>query len=569
MEGQFSSQDAGDAPTGLFSERLLRWIDRKRLWVLAGVVVLYAVSITARWRVAPDSALSMSLGRSLAEGEGFVYQGEPHKWVEPGLPWVVAASFRMFGEDNYLPLTLFVLACGVAALALAYQLFKLHLGRPGAVVLTTLLAVCETFYRYCYQIVTDMPFLVGLLAVMLAYDRLTLGLPEREEGPPPKPVGAWWDWLSLVAGTFIMCAFRPTIITFLGALLVATAWHLLRGPYRARHVIVAAVVLASVVAFRLSDPRRSTVTESAHREATLKQLLTEKRGFALHRMVTQFVPEMLSEYTPESVLGIELGTGLDEPFSVVLIALGVTLATRRVLWGAWVAATVAQMAFWLPRERYYLPIIPLLLLAMWYAALWLERRLKPPAGAIAFAGVVLLMFVPNLLQDGVFITEQRWRGITRADPRDPSIRPIVDMARVIADKVSDHDIVLAEQARELTYFSRRKVVAPPRSLRQPPTEKQEQLFDDEFRSAREQYVVLPEERKEHHVLELADRLGLAVGPVVATVKSPPVHHRKRPDLTLNRLVPKQAQAGDAAGPTPGSTSAGSPPPATRSAPAAE
>jgi hypothetical protein len=111
------------------------------------------------------------------------------------------------------------------------------------------------------------------------------------------------------------------------------------------------VVLASVFAFRVTDPRRKTVGESVHREATLKSLLTERRGFAMHRMFHQFIPEMLSEFTPEAVLGVELGTGLDETFSVVVIGLGVALFTRRPLWGAWVAATVAQMAFWMPRER--------------------------------------------------------------------------------------------------------------------------------------------------------------------------------------------------------------------------
>ena len=104
----------------------------------------------------------------------------------------------------------------------------------------------------------------------------------------------------------------------------------------------------------------------------------------------------------------------------MVIGLGVALFTRRPLWGAWVAATVAQMAFWMPRERYFLPILPLLLLALWYAALWLERRLRPPVGAAAFAGVMLLVFVPNLLQIGVFVREQRCAGSPRptcATPR--------------------------------------------------------------------------------------------------------------------------------------------------------
>lgn len=563
MEDTVRSSDTERGEETPLSARLLDWVDGRRMWVLGGLVLLYAVSFTGRWRVAPDSALAMSLGRSLSEGAGFVYHGRPHKWVEPGLPWVVAGSFRAFGSESYFPLTVFVLASGIAALVLAYQFFQLQVGRAGAVLLTALLAVTETFYRYCYQIVTDMPFLVGLLAVMLAYERLTQPRQEASAGGPSQPGGKWRHWAMLAVGILVMNAFRPTVITFVGALAVATAWHLLRGPYRLRHALIFAVVAMSMLAFRLTDPRRATVGESAHREATLKSLLTERRGFAFHRMLTRYVPEMLSEHTPEAVLGVELGMGLDQAFSVTLIALGVALATRRVLWGAWVAATMAQMAFWLPRERYYLPILPLLLLALWYAALWLERRLKPPYGKFAFAGVLLFLFVPNFLQDGVFIAEQRWRGITISDLRDPSIRPLVEMGGVIAQRVNDDDIVLGQSFRELTYFSRRKVVGAPRALRQPPTEKQEQLFDEELRGAVRLFAVMPE-AKAGHVQTLAQRLGMEIGPAVATVEQPPVKGRPRPPLTLNPILPRRART------TPPQVEnvSESPPPATQPAPQA-
>ena len=506
-------------------------------------MVLYAVSITGRWRVAPDTALYMSLGRSLAEGQGFTYHGVRHNWYEPGLPWVIGVSFRLFGEDNYLPLTLFVLACGALTLCLAYQLFKLHTGRPTAVLLTTLLAVTETFYRYCFQIVTDMPFLVGLLAVLLGYERL-LPLQRDGETEPHEPARrrpAWWAWGLLFFGTLVMCAFRPTIITFVGALLLATAWHLLRGPHRLRHLLIAAVVIGAVVTFRVSDPRRTSVAEAAHREATLKSLLTERLGWALNRTFTRFIPEMLSEHAPEAVLGVELGIGLDEAFSILVMGLGVALVTRRVLWGAWVAATLAQMAFWLPRERYFLPILPLLLLALWQAALWVERRLRAPWAALAFAGVLLLLFVPNLLQDGVFISEQRWRGIGKTDLRDPTARPLVEMGRLIAENVGDEDAVLAESSRQLTYFSRRRVVEPPQARRQPPTEKQERQLEEQILSHPRLFAVMPEEWKARHVQKLMEKLRLRLGPEVGRVERPPVKNRPAEEpLVLHRLLPEPA-----------------------------
>jgi hypothetical protein len=513
------------------SDRLLRFVDRRRWWLLGAVALLYALSFTGRWRVAPDTALYMELGRNVAEGHGFTYHGVHHNWYEPGLPYTVALSFRWFGEGNYLPLTLFMLACGAVSLALTYHLFRLHAGTQTAILMTLLLAITETFYRYCFQIVTDPPFLVGILSFLVGYEALN-----RREEEPRSRWGPWWGWLAIVFGTLLMVAFRPTIITFLGALGVATLYHLARGPNRAKHVLILMLTLACVFAFRKADPRRATPGEAAYREGMLKTLLTEKRGFALHRMFTVFIPEMAGEVTPEAVFGIELGTGADEISSVAVVALGLALVTRRVLWGAWVAATVAQMAFWLPRERYYLPILPLLLYAIWLAALWLEGHWRGTAGRVAFAGVLLLIMVPNILQDGNFVWEQHLRGISATDLRDPGGRALVEMGQLISKNVGENDVVLAEAARELTYFSRRKVVAPPKSLRQPPPAAMEQRVREEVLAAPSAFAVMPEEWKIPHIANLLNELGLELGPEVGRVKQEPWKRREKPPLVLHRLV---------------------------------
>jgi hypothetical protein len=532
------------------SNRLLRFVDRRRWWLFGAVALLYAASFTGRWRAAPDSALYMELGRNVAEGRGFTYHGVHHNWYEPGLPYTVALSFRWFGEGNYLPLTLFMLACGVVSLALTYHLFRLHAGHRTAILMTLLLAITETFYRYCFQIVTDPPFLVGILSFLVGYEAL-----HRRDEASRNRWGPWWGWLAIAVGTLLMVAFRPTIITFVGALGVATLYHLVRGPGRVKHVLILVLTLACVVAFRKADPRRSTPGEAAYREGMLKTLLTEKRGFALHRMFTVFIPEMAGEVTPEAVFGIELGTGADELASVAVVALGLALATRRVLWGAWVAATIAQMAFWLPRERYYLPILPLLLYAIWLAALWLEAHWRGTAGRVALAGVLLLITVPNLLQDVNFVWEQHLRGISATDLRDPGGRALVEMGHLIAKNVGENDVVLAEAARELTYFSRRKVIAPPKSLRQPPPAAMEQRVREEVLAAPNAFAVMPEEWKVPHIANLLSELGLELGPEVGRVEQAPWKNRRKPPLVLHRLVRR----------TP-ATAGATPPPAPRPAP---
>src|SRR4051794_24262285 len=53
--------------------RVLAWVDRNRRWMFAGIAVLYLAAFTGRWRINPDSAIYMSLGRNLAETGHYVY----------------------------------------------------------------------------------------------------------------------------------------------------------------------------------------------------------------------------------------------------------------------------------------------------------------------------------------------------------------------------------------------------------------------------------------------------------------------------------------------------------------
>src|SRR3954463_1600664 len=137
------------------AKRLLALVDRWRVVLFALLVVLYACSFTGRWRTNPDSAIYMSLGRNLAETGQYVYNGEHHTRYEPGLPLVIAASYRLFGEDRYAPILLFELACSFTALVLTYRLTQRHAGQPTAVLVTFGFAICETCLRYGFQIVTD------------------------------------------------------------------------------------------------------------------------------------------------------------------------------------------------------------------------------------------------------------------------------------------------------------------------------------------------------------------------------------------------------------------------------
>ena len=62
------------------------------------------------------------VGAQRRRGQGVRLPRGAAQLVRAGLPYVIGLSFRWFAADNYVPLTLFVLACGMLSLVLAYHL---------------------------------------------------------------------------------------------------------------------------------------------------------------------------------------------------------------------------------------------------------------------------------------------------------------------------------------------------------------------------------------------------------------------------------------------------------------
>jgi 4-amino-4-deoxy-L-arabinose transferase-like glycosyltransferase len=494
MEEAASAAAADPQP---LSARLLAWADRRRWWLFGFVALLYVAGFNGQWRVSPDSALYASLGRSLAEGNGYTYQGEHHRWVEPALPYLISFGFRLFGPDAFWPTMAVLLASAFAALALFYRLMTLHAGRPTAVVLTVLLGLNESFYRYPFHLFTDTPFLVGVLLFLLGYEFVYRDSDRRRIGP----------WLLMALGTLVMVSTRPAFWTFLAALFVAIAWHALRGParLRVRHVAIALLVVACVLAFRAVDPRRKKVGEASVIEGRMSELVLERTGFMVRRTITQMVPLMFEEVGPEAIYGSRLGAGVNTVVTLATFALGVGLVSRRPLWGLLVGATVAQMLVHLPRERYFLPILPLLLYALWLAALWLERHLKRPWARVAFAAVIALASVINFFVIIGDVVEQHRRPFLAHFERG-LYRQLSDAARRLPEVVSERDLVVADQDRVLSYFSRRKCLAPLTARRWPAGEAEWRQFRAQLEAADHVYVVLPG----RHTEELVTKMPLEV-----------------------------------------------------------
>src|SRR5687767_15127646 len=163
------------------AERLLAWVDRQRRVLFAVLLVSYLWGFNGQWRVEPDSALYLVIGRNLAEGDGLTYHGKPHNLAFPGLPALIAGTLKLFGTDNLVAAHAVMLLVALCALGLTYRLFLLHADRPTAVAVTLLLGFSRTFYRYAFELMSDMPFLLGVLAFLVGYESLV----HRRKGHDP------------------------------------------------------------------------------------------------------------------------------------------------------------------------------------------------------------------------------------------------------------------------------------------------------------------------------------------------------------------------------------------------
>jgi 4-amino-4-deoxy-L-arabinose transferase-like glycosyltransferase len=393
---------------------LPHWAERERwlLWPL--VAIAYAWGFNGQWRHTPDSALYLTVGRNLARGHGFVHTSPGLEvFGSPGLPWLAALCFRLFGEESHLAIHFVMLAIALATLAMAYRLFTLHLGRGVAVLLTGMLAVTALFYRYAFLILTDMPFLLGLLTALVGFEQL-----ERLR----RPVGAGADgrpvatgrattavaWAMIVGGVLWMAMFRTVVMVFLAGVLLAAVLAALRARRWSLALAPLGVTALGVVAVRMLDPT-TPVSGLLHDEVLLRRIVTDEPVAWVHRLLTQNLPELFAADAAEAMLGIAM-----HPIPAALVGLtglgmGVALFVRRPLWGCVVAAFVVQWLTFLVDPRYLLAIMPLLVMGWWFAAAGLYERLPRPWNGRLAMLLLAIWLTPNLIACARFVAEQHGR----------------------------------------------------------------------------------------------------------------------------------------------------------------
>jgi hypothetical protein len=386
------------------SEQVADFLFRYRRAFFLYLLAVYLVSYNAQWQMGPDSALYLTLGRNLALGRGYTYHGEPHGLVYPGLPCALAILYKIFGQRGYIPAADgLMLLCGLGSLALVYRLISLAFDRTTAVVVTLGVANTAEFFHYCYDILTDMPYLFGVMLFLAGNEAIFQRNPNR-------PKARWWDWLFFVSGLLIAISTRPTMLGLLGIWIAIVLYNaLIHRRNRALAGWTVGLTILAVVLFFFFDPRHAaSPSRSLSYESDLLKILLHGAGHQLTVVAPANARQLFFITAARAAFGMKLGSvWINAFFAALILGAGVALTRIRALWGLWVAVSILMMILIVPHERYVLQILPLLVLAWWRTILAIERCLPRKLANIAFVSLFILGTSPNGTMLGAISVHQR------------------------------------------------------------------------------------------------------------------------------------------------------------------
>jgi hypothetical protein len=210
----------------------------KKILLAALVLVSFCLIISSSWNATPDSALYLSLGESLARGEGYVFNGEQHTMVPPGFPTMLAFAARSCG-NTFLCYRTFMALVGLLAAGAGYLFLSRYCGPGIAFVVGGVFAVNHALLHNSTFVLADIPFalftavalnatlsaargrslaiwiiIAGLLVSLLPLIRIN-GL-----GVAPAVtiflICSWkdrtWSTRFLYAGVFLIVAYAPFVV---------------------------------------------------------------------------------------------------------------------------------------------------------------------------------------------------------------------------------------------------------------------------------------------------------------------------------------------------------------------
>ncbi|HEX8524372.1 MAG TPA: hypothetical protein VF669_19105 [Tepidisphaeraceae bacterium] len=438
------------------------WVVKYRWWIAGTLIVFYLLAFTGEWRIGRDSALYRGLGHTLASGHGFNFSEFGKRQIYPGMPLLLAGLEKLFGTSALAPI-LVMHALAIGCLVTTYKLVSLRYAQWLAIVVTALVGFNGWFMELTNEILTDVPFLFGLLLALYGWERLRIwGIGEKPAGEASDVIerASRHPWVSLtilLVGLALAALMRPTFWIVGVAWVMVCAWGLIVGPGKParRFYLICLGVLALVwVAVLVLDPRTkgfNPLGGGYEREA-------RHRLEQVRENVPREFPKMLGGELAYSFFGSKYGPVLTEVLTALVLASSLMLLRVNPLWTLLILLTVATTLVMTTVPRYYTMVLPLLLLGWMLLAAEVARRLPVQHTDLVLILAVALVFVPNVARLCKVIGEQRHLNREAKSNQGPKWKHILDMSNVIRRKLPPGTRVIGPGATIMSYASERQVL---------------------------------------------------------------------------------------------------------------
>ena len=438
-----ASSDATPEPvygwTPAWAPGVLRW----RWTLVVAWVGVQAICFNGQWRPGLDSALYRSIARGDAHADGPSY---------PGLPWALAGLNRLSGGEVVAPAIVGMLLVSAATLAATYLLIRRALPAWAATVVTAGVAFNHAFVQHGHEIMTDLPFLLGVA--------LTLwGVEAARDGPRGRGV------VVLGIGLVLAAVMRPTVWVLIGAL---AAWlvaptrrpagrdrRLARRAGAAAALLVLGAGVIAVVAVSGTDSHEGRLLARLAGGGALGGVPGELWRVLEHDLPDLFFAEKISYLSAAFTLALFGGVAL-------LAVRGDDPTRRRPLWALLVACLLLAVLATETESRYWLMVLPLLW-AGWLLGLmrgghdWFGSNAARSIYVGLGVGAVLAFNLGHLVKLAI---EQRSTPFLETY-KGGAYAPLPATAEAIRRHARADDLIVGPYPRLLSYLADRRVVGGP------------------------------------------------------------------------------------------------------------
>ncbi|MFZ5866663.1 MAG: ArnT family glycosyltransferase [Thermodesulfobacteriota bacterium] len=315
--------------------------------LVACVIAQFLLIVNGSWTATPDSALYLSLARSLASGQGYVFNGEPHTLVPPGFAAILAGASTLFGE-SFLTYRGLMAACGLLTALAGYLLIRRLCGANAALLVGGAFAVNHVLLGNSTLMLSDVPFALSCLLglhMALCAGSSSWGLPAAV-------------FAGIALGIPPLLRINGLAVPIAAVFFLWCAW---RGRSLAQRVLLSTLVLACAYAPWVVWEWWKSAFPASFGEGTYYSAVAE-RDWGTQVSV---ILSALWGYVPEAfyaVTGVTIKTGFVELIVPAVILVGLVEAFRRGdrLFVPFVATQYAGLSLSSAGSRYLIMVLPAL-----------------------------------------------------------------------------------------------------------------------------------------------------------------------------------------------------------------